>query len=130
MENTIVIFTSDHGERIPYGNIRGVEFEPKFNVSKKIGMKVLPNFTHKIGGKFLSKVRKPVGLAKLKNANRGLNAYQIRSRDTYFTPSLFDELLCTPLIFYGKGIPKKIIKQQVRGVDIFPTLFDMIGLKI
>ena len=130
LENTIVVFTSDHGERIPYDNIRGVELEPKFDTSKKIGMKMLPKSTHKIGGKFLSKLRKPVGAAKLKNANKDLEPYQIRSRDNYFTPSLFDELLRVPLVFYGYNIPKKNIKQQARGVDIFPTLCDMIGLEI
>ena len=36
LENTIVVFTSDHGERIPYENIRGVELEPKFDTSKKL----------------------------------------------------------------------------------------------
>ena len=130
LSNTIVIITSDHGERIPYENIRGVELEPKFDTSKKIGMKMLPKSTHKIGGKFLSKLRKPVGAAKLKNANKDLEPYQIRSRDNYFTPSLFDELLRVPLVFYGYNIPKKNIKQQARGVDIFPTLCDMIGLEI
>jgi len=130
LENTIVVFTSDHGERIPYENIRGIELEPKFDTSKKIGMRVLPKSTHKIGGKFLSRLRKPVGAAKLKNANKDLEPYQIRSRDNYFTPSLFDELLRVPLVFYGYDIPGKNVKQQVRGVDIFPTLFDMIGLEI
>ena len=91
---------------------------------------MLPKSTHKIGGKFLSKLRKPVGAAKLKNANKDLEPYQIRSRDNYFTPSLFDELLRVPLVFYGYNIPKKNIKQQARGVDIFPTLCDMIGLEI
>ena len=50
---------------------------------------MLPKSTHKIGGKFLSKLRKPVGAAKLKNANKDLEPYQISSRYNYFTPSLF-----------------------------------------
>ena len=129
LNSTLVILTSDHGERIPFGNIRGIDLEPKFKTSKKIGLKVLPKSTHNTGGKFLAQLRKPFGVLRLKNANRNLTSYQIRSRDKYFTPSLFDELLRTPLIFYGYKIPKKLITQQVRGVDIFPTIFDILDLK-
>ena len=41
---------------------------------------------------------------------------------------LFDELVRIPLIFVGFGIPSNLmIKQQVRQVDIFPTLYELIG---
>ena len=129
LSETLVIFTSDHGERIPFGNIRGIDLEPKLETSKKIGLKIMPKSTHKSGGKFLSHLRKPLGVLRQKNANKNLTPYQIRSRENYFTPSLFDELLHVPLIFYGYNTPKKIITQQVRGVDIFPTIFELIGLK-
>ena len=32
------------------------------------------------------------------------------------------------LLFSGYNIPKKIISEQVRNLDIFPTIFDLIGL--
>ncbi len=130
LNDTLVIFTSDHGERIPYGDIRDVEMEPTLKGLKNVGTKFLPNSSYKIGGKFLSKVRKPIGYVRQKNANKNLEPYQIRSRENYFTPSLFDELLRVPLIFYGYNTPKKIITQQVRNIDIFPTIFDLLNIKI
>ena len=43
---------------------------------------------------------------------------------------LFDEIVRTPLLFFGYGIPsKKKIQQQVRSIDIFPTICDIIGLE-
>ena len=41
---------------------------------------------------------------------------------------LFDELLRIPLIFTGFNVPSKlVIDQQVRQIDIFPTIFDLAG---
>ena len=41
---------------------------------------------------------------------------------------LFDDLLRVPLIFSGFNLSKFFISQQVRTVDIFPTIVDLIGL--
>ena len=42
---------------------------------------------------------------------------------------LYDELLHIPLIFYGHGVKQqKIISQQVRQVDMFPTLIDFLNI--
>ncbi len=42
---------------------------------------------------------------------------------------MYDELLHIPLIFYGCGIQnQKIISQQVRQVDTFPTFIDMLNI--
>ena len=37
LSNTILIISSDHGERIPYGNITSNDFEPDFKKTKKLG---------------------------------------------------------------------------------------------
>ena len=43
---------------------------------------------------------------------------------------LFDDKIKVPLLFVGKNIPTgKKISQQVRTVDIFPTIFEALGIK-
>ena len=43
---------------------------------------------------------------------------------------LFDELVKVPFLITGPKISKnRLINQQIRTVDIFPTLFDLLGLK-
>jgi len=42
---------------------------------------------------------------------------------------VFDDVIHVPLLFSGYGIKsKQIISQQVRHVDIFPTIMELIGL--
>lgn len=48
-------------------------------------------------------------------------------RHTY---SLYQELLRTPLIFAGPGVPATNIQAPVRNVDIAPTVLDLAGLEI
>ena len=44
--------------------------------------------------------------------------------------SLFDDQIRVPLSFVGYNVQKGIkITQQVRNIDIFPTIFELIGLK-
>jgi choline-sulfatase len=43
--------------------------------------------------------------------------------------SLYDETLKVPLIISGPGIPRrKVMHEQVRTIDFFPTLLDMAGI--
>ena len=62
--------------------------------------------------------------------NKPLTNYQKRSRSPYFTLSLHDENLHVPILMTGKGIPKKIIRDFVRHVDILPTICDVLDFKI
>ena len=130
LDNTIIILTTDHGERIPYGGFREVDFEPKLEASKKIGLKFLPKTTHKAGGQFLYKIRKLVSKRKLNKANQKLTNYQKRSRNPYFTLSLFDEMIHIPLLFVGNLIKPGVITKQVRHVDIFPTICDLLDIPL
>ena len=129
LSNTIVIITSDHGERIPFENLRNSDFEPEFNSTKKIGKKILPKQTHKISGKILSKISKSIKEKKIEKKSLNLNNYQKRSRDPYFTLSLFDELLHVPLLFVGPGITKNINSNFIRHVDLYPTILDSLNLE-
>ena len=72
LDNTILILTADHGAFIPYGGLREVDFEPKLQNTKDFGKKLLPKSAHKIGGQFLSNVRKSVGKRKLNKDNQKL----------------------------------------------------------
>ncbi len=102
-ENTLLIITSDHGIILP--------FEP-------VGVNFLKNLRGKIRDK------------KLKDANKGLTPFQIRSRLPFFTLSLFDEALHVPLLFVGKNIRRQLISNQVSSVDIFPTIANLINSPI
>ena len=129
LSNTLVIITSDHGERIPFENKRNSDFEPKFNTTKNIGKKFLPKETHNISGRILSKISKSIKEKKIKDNSINLSNYQKRSRDPYFTLSLFDELLHVPLLFVGKGVTNKIKLDFIRHVDLYPTILDLLNLK-
>ncbi len=128
LDNTILILTSDHGERIPYDNVRAVDFEPKLENTVSIGKKILPKSAHKMGGKFLYNIRKSVGKRKLEKSNKTLTNYEKRSRDPYFTLSLFDELIHVPLIFVGNSIEQRIITKQARNVDVAATIYEFLDI--
>ena len=129
-KNDIIILTSDHGERIPYGGMREVDFQPKLEHAVDFGKKILPKSAHKIGGKFLYDIRKSVGKRKLNKSNEKLTNYQKRSRDPYFTLSLFDELIRVPLLFVGNSIKPRIITKQVSHIDISPTIYELLDIPL
>jgi len=63
--------------------------------------------------------------------NLDLSPYEKRlMRDSIIrVPQPFDEHFKIPLLFVGDGVPKnKKIKQQVRSIDIFPTIFELLKL--
>ena len=128
--NDIIILTSDHGERIPYGGFREVDFEPKLEHTVDFGKKLLPKSAHKIGGQFLSNIRKSVGKRKLNRSNQKLTDCQKRSRDPYYTLSLFDEMIHVPLLFAGNLIKPRVITKQVRHIDIFPTICELLDIPL
>ena len=127
-DNTLFVFTGDHGERIPFGGKIDFQFEPELKQVSSIGKKLLPKASHKIGGKMMAKIKKSVGKSRVDHSNKDLTPYQKRSRDPYFTLSLHDELLHIPLLIKGKHLPSKNISQQVSNLDIFPTIFDIFGI--
>ena len=130
LDNTIIILTTDHGERIPYGGFREVDFEPKLQHTVDFGKKLLPKSAHKIGGQFLSNIRKSVGKRKLNRSNQKLTNCQKRSRDPYYTLSLFDEMIHVPLLFAGNLIKPRVITKQVRHIDIFPTICELLDIPL
>ena len=130
LDNTILILTSDHGERIPYDNARAVDFEPKLENTVSIGKKILPKSAHNMGGKFLYNIRKSVGKRKLEKSNKTLTNYEKRSRAPFSDVSLFDEMLHVPLLFVNNKIKSQMNNQNVHHIDILPTLCGLIDIKL
>jgi len=127
-DNTLLIVTSDHGERIPFGEKSSFNFEPEFNSATSLGRRILPKSTHNIGGKIMGKLKREIGKTKLDSSNKELTPYQKRSRDPYFTLSLHDELLHIPFLLKGLTLPSKIISNQISTLDFFPTIFELVGI--
>ena len=130
LEKTLLVITSDHGERIPFENKSNLDFQPRFDSAVKVGRKYLPRSLHKVGGKFSEKVKDTIGRVKQSSSNVRLTSYQKRSRDPYFTLSLYDELIRVPLLFVGTSIKPRIITKQVRHIDIFPTIFELMDIPL
>ena len=82
----------------------------------------------KITDKFLSKLQKRRKSIELKNRKASMLPKDFRTLQNRCDEFLFDELLRIPLIFTGFNVPSKlVIDQQVRQIDIFPTIFDLAG---
>ena len=77
---------------------------------------------------FFVKFRNNIRKKRLDSVNKGLSNYEIRSRYPNFYMSLYDELLQVPFLINGPGIPSMTNSSQVRTIDIFPTLFDILKL--
>ena len=129
-ENTVFIVTADHGLIVPFDNRGLTDFEPKFKQIVHAGRKIVPPPLQPVGVNFLNNLRGKIRDKKVKNANKGLTPFQIRSRLPFFTLSLFDEVLHIPLLFVGKNIKHELISNQVSGVDIFPTIANLIDSPI
>jgi len=129
-KNTLIIITSDHGDFIP-----SIKYNEKiityfgnesihkilWKVEAKIPSVLLPirNKIFKVGRNIITKNKS----SKFKDLK--LSPYQ--NRALFFNRNdtngyLFDELVRIPLIFSGFNLEHKIINQQVRHVDIFPTI--------
>ena len=137
LKKTLVILTSDHGEYIPIikTETKIINLESSTTEANlwKLGNKVPANLypIKKKIGNILRNTREKIKSSKIDDMS--LTTYQKRvlleSRMGTSHRS-FDDLLRVPLIFSGFNIPNgKIISQQVRHVDIFPTVSEIISLK-
>ncbi len=127
LEETLIIITSDHGCPIPFDEKDVTSFEPDLRLGLKVGKKIMPKFSHKFGANIFNKTREIIKNKRLEVANQNLTEYEKRSRLPPFIQSLFDEVVRTPLLFSGYEMKSLIVKKQTRSIDIFPTLFDLLG---
>lgn len=126
LEKTLVIISADHGDYIPV-----TDSEPKsptkIHSLLKKGKKSLP-MLEPIGLKvftYVNSLKKSRSLEKLK---KELSDDELRTLDSRGQWHLYDELIRIPLVFSGFGMSNKKISAQVRQVDMFPTIVDLLGI--
>ena len=127
LTKTLVIISADHGDYIPI-----LDKQPngptKIHTLLKKGKETIPSL-EPLGLKLFiafNSLKKSYKYNKLK---KYLTEDQLRTLDARGQWHLYDELIRIPLIFTGQGIPSsKIISEQVRQVDIFPTIIDILKI--
>ena len=136
-ENTVIVITGDHGSYIKSINYENTElnFNPDPNSEifiSKITRKT-PEFLKPLKNRLFFAVEKRKSEKKAKFLEKkNLSPHEKRAllagkadKDHF----LFDELIKVPLIIANSNFPKnKIIEEQIRTVDIFPTIFDYLGI--
>ncbi len=137
LQKTQLIVTADHGTYLKNIIIdkKNISFEDniKSEVFKKEIGKKIPKFLKPLKDKvFFSQIEhnRKTKLEKIKKMN--LNHYEERnltSEKFDIKHSLFDELLLVPLLFVGNECKSNRIDQQVRSVDILPTLLEILKIK-
>jgi len=122
-KNTILVLTADHGDYISViENDMNKVNVPKFFKKNKT---LIPA---KISDKILSTLQKQKKSSELKKLKTSVSPEDFRTLQNRCDDFLFDELLRIPLILFGYNVPSNlIINQQVRQIDIFPTLSDLAG---
>lgn len=137
MQKTILVLTSDHGEYITdeaipkvFQETKTTNFKPQLTNVREKGRKFIPKPLHPLGKKFIHSYQNLVQHNRLqKFENLDLTPYQRRSIKTRAGQMLFDETIHVPLLFSGYTIPSNIVVyQQVRQVDIFVTITEIVGL--
>ena len=127
MENTLIVITSDHGEYIPVTdeNISEIPGIQRFLSKGQTSV----SFIEKMRMKTLLNLRFAAQTYRKEKLKKELTPYEMRSFNTRSALDLYDEIVHVPLIFSGYNLIKgKVISDLVRNVDIFPTIFDIIGL--
>ena len=138
LKNTLLVLTSDHGAyfQTVISNGKKINYETKGdlqNLTLKMTNKI-PSPLHSTKTKLfvtLEKIKKKKRLKDINNLNlkphelRGL-LHQRTNTDNF----LYDDLVHVPLLFFGNGInARKIISEQVRLIDLFPTICDLLKIK-
>ena len=138
LSNTLVIFTADHGEYIPFikheDKIINLEASATEKNLWKWGNKIPQNLSpikRKLAG-LIRTTRNQIKTTKLDHSS--FSEYEKRvllHQRQGNAPDLYDDLIRVPLIFSGYGITSNsIISRQTPNVDIFPTILDIIGIEL
>ena len=131
LENSLVVLTADHGEfdhdlDIDYGKMPNLQKTLKFFKSKS------PKSVESLGVKFFvslrERKRKRVVDKIEKNLEKKGDEQELRNISTRGADKLFDDVLRVPLVFSGFNLKHNEISQQVRHVDILPTIFELSGI--
>ena len=133
LTKTLIVITSDHGDFIP---ISGIDHEISYipslvKLSQKI-KKFIPKHFHSLGESTFVKIRDIVvpirkSYLKTKFSEEEIRTLNVRGAKTGW--ELYDEVVITPLLFSGYGVKhSRIVNQQVRQIDIFPSIVSIAGL--
>ena len=150
-DNTLIVLTADHG------NDAGI-YTPEMELDKKITSKNYEKNSYNIEKRLFSimpkilspvksKIKKNISDKKNKDKSKekneklvqimnqinqqNLDPYKKRilERIVYPTYDVYDDRYLVPLLFGGYGIKSgSIINHQVRTIDIFPTIFEIIKI--
>mgnify|MGYP003980081387 CR=1 FL=1 len=147
LKNTLVIITADHGdyrasyneylENFNYKNIDSRSHTPglPFKIVKKLTnlipkkiffgrKKLIELYTNTMESKISKKM-----IPHLNEIDDKLSPYfkRLMNNSVMGNSDVYDDRFKIPLLIFGYDIPSnKIIKQQVRSIDIFPTIFEII----
>jgi len=149
LQNTIVIITSDHGTEVASYTGDLEDFNDKniesrlhnpgkfFKIAQKISNSIPKNmflgkktFAQLYTNRTQSKIKKKM-LPKLDEIDKSVRPYENRlmRASVWGDAFVYDERFRIPLLIFGYNVPtKKIIEQQVRSIDIFPTIFEIAKL--
>lgn len=155
-ENTLIVLTADHG--IEHGaytpemwdlHNQSRETRKQSDISNpktpafKLGHKIATNapsflspLRKKLAGMYTDRIdkksrEKVVFGVEEKIKNKKLSPYEERLMKEcgMHIAHVYDDRVRVPLIFSGPNIPSgNVVKQQVRSIDIFPTINDLVGI--
>lgn len=137
--NTLFIITADHGSYVKSITRDGKEITTNFNTLHE---KTISKISKKTPKKLISLKNNLFFIReKMENQKKQkmLKNIELKAHETRALMSgradldhfLFDEKIKVPLLIIGKNIPKgKKFSQQIRTIDIFPTILDLLKIKI
>ena len=148
-KNTLLIITADHGSPVSEYDENMEEENQISDEKRNTTSKLSYRFGHKVVTyfpEFLTPMRKKLSKTYTEKRNKSISknaesrVEKINSSDIsprtkrllenaiMTTGNLYDEVCKIPLLFVGYSIPEnKIISQQVKNIDIFPTLIEIVG---
>jgi len=126
LTQTLIIISADHGDYIPIVQDWGET--PKVNALLKKGKEKLPGL-EPVGLRLFVGYQSLKNKYKSKKLSKNLSEREFLALQGRGQSHLFDELIRIPLIFSGYGInSSQIISNQVKQIDIFPTIFDILKI--
>lgn len=130
LDNTLVVITSDHGDYILDSDMRP-DYIPGLQKGLRNAKKSTPKLLQPLGITGFVLLRKILTPVRKAQFEKTMEPTKLRSTFKRGKDYLYDESIRVPLLFAGAGInAHQIINEQVRHVDIFPTLFDFLGIPI
>ncbi len=137
IKNTLVILTSDHGVFIPHFSNNDVDINFEIDGKKQMNITSISKHTPKLFNSLKTKIFYKLEEKNQKKKNKiieKLNLKPHQKRNLLWQRGnldqvLFDDNVHVPLLFYGFGIEHQVISQQVRLVDLMPTITELVGIK-